>query len=110
MVDLLKFLKYWLIPRKTNDVHIDPQGRGLRIGSDESLLEWGGVKELRQDFWLGRLDVLNKWQMGEIIVTSDGKEIYTNVLPDSLRKTIIDKADLKLKKISFWFSQKIYSK
>ena len=108
--ELLDFLSHWSIPKRQVNIAIDPQELGLRIGTAKLLLPWEEIKEVRTDFWLGRLDFFNKWYMGTTIVTIDSRKIYTNLLPETIVKVIMDKANLKKERNSFWFSQKIYSK
>lgn len=106
-MSILDFITFLVVPKKKTEIHLDPEQKGIRIGKDLKLISWESIKELRADILPTRF--YGWWSSHTIVTTNNGK-IYSNHLPDSFEKTIIQKAGLTKNFTSFWLSQKIYHK
>ena len=108
MFNLSQVLKRYLVPRKTKRISLDPNWKGVKVDNENRLIYWSNIKEFREDIYVGGRPTI--WGDYYTLITADGEEIPINVLGESLRKMIIDKANLKNYRTDFLLSQKVFSR
>ncbi|MDC0449147.1 hypothetical protein OAL67_00905 [bacterium] len=109
MYKLIHLIKDYFVPKKNSKINLDPNNLGLIVNDGKISISWDDIQELREDTWLGRLDFFNKWRMQDIVITTTNS-YYSHKLSELVKKAIINNANLKPKKVSFWASQKVYAK